>query len=241
MKKFITYIILICLSVQTQAQVITKTEPNQFEILQNGDTINRTDENGNRVGYWSIYHPGRYGDDPYYEVGNFNNNKKHGGWKSYAKNGFVREEINYFNNYKNGEAKFYDRGRLICIGQYKALRTDAAYDTIQVEDPVTNLYKSKIVPTSLGSVRHGFWVYYKPPFNEIKRIEEWSVDDLIYEKDYVTKTDSLYIQKRLSAYPHTSGKLPKGFWSKDKGRAPVRFTDFPENVKYVKPNVRKKK
>ena len=34
---------------------------------------------------------------------------------------------------------------------------------------------------------------------------------------------------------------PANVWilDKDKGKKPARFTDFPENMKYVKPNVRK--
>lgn len=229
------------ISFQLSGQTETKLSPNLYALSANGDTINRTDAQGERFGFWRIYHEGRYGNDPYYELGEFSANKKNGTWKEYSKNGLLLQQVNYFNGYKNGEAKFYDQGRLVCIGNYKALRTDVAYDTIQVEDPITNEYTEKVVPTSLGSVRHGFWVYYKPPFNEIKRIEEWQVDDLVYEKDYVSKTDSLYIQKRLESYPHNPNKKGNRIWPNQKERAPARFTDFPENTPYVKPNVRIKK
>lgn len=221
------------------AQTDVKLIPNQYELSSNGDTINRTNEKSERVGFWRIFHEGRYGNDPYYELGEYTENKKHGIWQEFSKNGLLLERINYYNGFKNGEAKFYDRGRLVCIGNYKALRTDAAYDTLQIEDPITNEFRQKIVPTSLGSVRHGFWVYYKPPFNEIKRIEEWQVDDLIYEKDYVSKTDSVYIENRLERYPHSADKKTDSFWPQKKNKAPARFTDFPENTPYVKPNVRK--
>lgn len=228
-----------CIGSQLYAQSATEMLPNQYVLSSNGDTINRTNEKSERIGFWRIFHEGRYGNDPYYELGKYVENKKNGVWQEFSKNGLLLEQINYFNGFKNGEAKFYDQGRLVCIGHYKALRTDVAYDTIQVEDPITNAFTEKIIPTSLGSVRHGFWVYYKPPFNEIKRIEEWQVDDLIYEKDYVSKTDSVYIQKRLERYPHSAKKKGDSFWPKKKNRAPARFTDFPENTPYVKPNVRK--
>lgn len=240
-KKIITYIILVTFSTTTWAQSKLKLEKNQYEISSKGDTINRTDQKGVRIGFWSIYHEGRYGNDPYYEMGEFSEGKKHGIWQEYTKNGLLLEQINYYNGYKNGEAKYYDQGQLVCIGNFKALRTDVAFDTLQIEDPITHEFKEKIIPTTLGSVRHGFWVYYKPPFNEIKRIEEWSVDDLIYEKDYVSKTDSIYIEKRINGYPHATGKEPAEFWSPQKGKAPARFTDFPENMQYIKPNVRIKK
>lgn len=240
-KRIITYFILILVSANAFGQTNKKLKPNQYVLSVAGDTINRTDGTGKRTGLWSIYYESRYGDDSYYEVGEFDNNKKQGSWKTYAKNGLLLKEVNYHNDFKHGETKFYEGGRLVCVGQFKALRTDVAYDTIFVEQPITNELKQKIIPTSLGSVRHGLWVYYKPPFNEIKRIEEYQFDDLIYEKDYVTKSDSAVIQSRISKYPHTTGNLPAGFWGGKKGQAPPRYTDFPENMKYVKPNPGKKK
>jgi antitoxin component YwqK of YwqJK toxin-antitoxin module len=240
-KKIVIYFILVFLSGQLLAQSSGMRSPFQYEIAMNGDTINRTNKNGLRVGLWSIYNESRFGDDSFYETGAFTEDKKNGVWKMYSKNGLLLRATNYYNNYKNGEEKFYDDGRLFCIGQNKALRTDVAYDTIMIEDPVTNKLTEKIVPTSLGSVRHGFWVYYKPPFNEIKRIEEYQLDELIYEQDYTTKSDSLAFKKRLAKYPHSSGKLPPGIWGVKKGKAPVRFTDFKENEKFIKPNPGKKK
>ncbi len=241
MKKIVIYFILICATTNICAQTTIKLEPNQFELSVGGDTINRTDHNGNRIGVWSIYYESRFGDDSYYEVGTFSKNRKQGSWKTFSKNGLLLKETTYHNNYKNGESKFYEEGRLVCIGQYKALRTDVAYDTIEVENPVTHEYNERIIATSLGSVRHGLWVYYKPPFNEIRRIEEYQLDDLIYEQDYTTKSDSIAIQNRLAKYPHTSGKLPIGIWGNKKNRTPPRYTDFPTNMKYIKPNPGKKK
>ncbi len=241
MRNFITYFILVCLSLPALAQNTAKQLPNQFEIAVNGDTINRTNAQGKRSGIWSIYNESRFGDDSFYDIGEYTEDKKHGVWKMYSKSGLLIKAVNYYNNYKHGEAKFYDQGRLVCVGQNKALRTDVAYDTILVEDAITNELKERIIPTSLGSVRHGLWVYYKPPFKEITRIEEYQLDELIYEKDYTTKTDSMAIQKKLATYPHASGKLPPGIWRRKKGKAPVRFTDFPENAKFIKPNPGKKK
>ena len=189
---------------------------------------------------WNIYHESYYGDDSYYEVGTFVENKKHGVWRTFSKNGMILKEEHFFNNYLCGERKFYSNGRLTCVGQFLALRTDVAYDTISIEEPVTGNWIEKIVPTSLGSVRHGFWKYYKPPFNELRRIEEYQLDELIYEQDYTTQSDSLQFEQRLAKYPHKSKALPVGFWSQDKGKEPPRFTDFPENVEYVKPNPGKK-
>jgi hypothetical protein len=222
------------------AQSINQLSPNQYAINRKGDTINRTDEQGKKTGIWSVYHQSRYGDDSYYELGHYTDNKKHGNWKTYQKNGLLMNQTNYYNGFKNGEVKFYSEGRLVCKGQFKALRTDVPYDTIQVEQPNGD-YKERVIPTSLGSVRHGFWVYYKPPFNEIQKIEEFQWDELVYEQDYATQADSLAYQSRMAKYPHSSGKLPPGIWGRKKGKAPSRFTDFPENTKFIKPNPGKKK
>ena len=240
MKKIITYFIFICSSLSCFGQSKVTLEPNKYLLSVTGDTINRTDHEGLRSGLWNIYHESHYGDDSYFEIGTFFKNKKHGSWKTYSKSGIILKDQNYYNNFLNGESKYYDNGQLSCVGQYKALRTDVAYDTILVEDPASADLIEKIIPTSLGSVKHGFWTYYKPPYNEIRKVEEYQVDELIYEQDYVTKSDSLQFASRLKKYPHKTNGLPVGFWSNQKGKAPPRYTDFPENVKYVKPNPGKK-
>ena len=211
-KNFVTYFILMSLGTTVLAQSSTKLSPNQYAIAVNGDTINRTNEKGHKTGLWSIYNESRFGDDSFYDIGEFSENKKIGVWKMYSNEGLLIKAVNFYNNFKHGEAKYYDQGRLVCVGQHKALRTDVPYDTIMVEDPLTNELKERIIPTSLGSVRHGFWIYYKPPFNEVTRIEEYQLDELIYEQDYTTKSDSIALKQRLAKYPHTSGKLPVGFW-----------------------------
>lgn len=240
-KNFFTYFIFIFSAQICVAQNTALLSPNLFEISSNGDTINRTDQNGNRVGIWSEYQGSRFGDDAFYEVGKYSKNKKHGNWKTYAKNGILLKEANYYNNFLNGESKFYDQGQLICIGQYKALRTDYEFDTILVENPITNAFEERIFPTSMGSVRHGFWTFYKPPYNEIRKVQEYQADELIYEHEYVTKSDSLAIQRRLNKYPHISKKKTVGFWRRGKEKKPPLYTDFPIDTKHVTPNPGKKK
>ena len=243
MKKISTYFILAVIGFSSYESCFGQTTdlaPNQYELSITGDTLNRTNDDGVRIGLWNVYFESRFGDDSYFEVGKFALGKKHGKWSTYTKDGFLTQEINYFNGYKNGEIKFYDRGRLICRGNYRALRTDVAYDTILVENPTDNSYTQKVVPTSLGSVRHGFWTYFKPPFNKIYKVEEYQVDILVYSHDYENERDSMAIQKRIDMFPHNSNELPPGIWTIDRGKKARRFTDFPENLKGVKPNPGKK-
>lgn len=218
-----------------------KFRANQYVLSVTGDTINRTNAKGVPYGIWNVYHESRFGNDSYFEVGEYQNGRQHGPWRTYTKGGTMTKETNYYNGFRNGEITFYERGQLVCRGNYKALRTDVAYDTILVENPTDNSLKEKIVPTSLGSVRHGFWTYYKPPFNKIIKIEEYQVDELVYSREYENEADSLAIQKRLDIFPHNSKRLPPGIWTKNRGKKAPRFTDFPANTKYVKPNPGKKK
>ncbi len=214
----------------------TILKPNLYEIAMSGDSINRTDHEGLRQGIWNVYHESRYGDDAYFEIGKYTDNKKNGEWKTYSKSGTILKEENYYNNYLNGEVRFYDNGMLTCVAQYLALRTDVPYDTIAVEDPITGEFVDKVIPTNLGSVRNGFWKYYKPPYNEIRKIEEYQLDELIYEQEYGTASDSILFQQRIDKYPHRSHRPPVGFWTIDRGRKPPRYTDFPENMKTIIPN-----
>jgi len=238
--KIILYFILLFALAQAKAQK-KHLKPNQFVVSVGGDTINRTDEHGLQQGLWNVYYPSNYGDESYFEIGKFVNGKKQGVWNTYSKNGIPMKSETYYNDYKNGEVKMYDNGQLFCIGNYRALRTDAAFDTILVEDPTNNKLVERIISTSLGSMKHGFWTYYKAPYNEIKKIEEYQLDELIYSQEYTTKSDSIAFRQRIEQYPHKSNQLPAGFWSMEKEKAPPRFTDFPENMQHVEPNKRKTK
>lgn len=243
-KNFSIYFFLFFASTTCWAQSAKKKSgqaPNQYQLSVTGDTLNRTDANGLRYGLWNVYHEARYGDGAFFEIGEFVNDRRHGTWRTYTKDGIIMLETNYYNGFKDGEIKYYDRGRLVCRGNFKALRTDVPYDTLLIEDPKDNSLKEKIVPTSLGSVRHGFWTYYKPPYNKVDRVEEYQVDELIYSHVYETEADSVAIQKRFDMFPHNSNRMPNGIWTLDRGKKAPRFTDFPANTKYVKPNPGKKK
>lgn len=211
-----------------------------YEVLENGDTINKLDNKNNKQGKWLITHEAHYDESAYMEWGTFDNNKKQGKWLTYAMNGTIQAMENYKQDNKDGEVRYFDEGDLYCVGHYLALRSLYDYDTIMVEDAVTNLEKPVIIKANRGSVRHGFWTYYEPHSSEIAKVVEYQADDIIYEREFLSKADSTYIEARLKVLPHVSNKNTNGVWQLHKNKKPIRYTDFPDNIEYVKPNVRRK-
>jgi hypothetical protein len=210
-----------------------------YEILENGDTINRLDNKNRKEGKWLIVNKGGYGEEDFIELGTYDHNIKMGTWKSYTMNGVIISQEYYKQGNKSGEAKYYDDGMLYCVGNYLALRSLYDYDTIMVEDPITGIEKPVVIKTDVGSVRHGFWTYYDPPSKEVKKVVEYQADEVIYEKEYTAKADSAYIKEKMKSF--SKGNTNANQMILEKNKKPSKFTDIPDNAEYVKPNVKKKR
>lgn len=218
-----------------------KLELLSYEIMDNGDTINKLDGENRRQGKWLITMPPRYGEEGLMEYGTYLDNKKVGKWQTYSLNGDLTAEEIYKSGNKDGEAKYYEQGRLFCIGNFLALKATQLLDTILVEDPITGIEKPVVIATEMGSVRHGNWTYFNMETRKIEKIVAYQVDDIVHETQSNSKVDSLYIQQREKSLPHRSNELPVNVWMLDKTRKAPRFTEFPENTQYVKPNSSSKK
>jgi antitoxin component YwqK of YwqJK toxin-antitoxin module len=211
-----------------------------FEVLSSGDTVNRVDSKNNKVGKWLITKDSKYGEEGFMEFGAYDKNNKMGTWKTYSLSGQIISIENFKSDRRDGEARYFENGYLYCIGNYLALKAKNEYDTILVEDPLTNLIKPVRIKTDLGSVRHGFWTYYTPGSKKIEKVLEYQADEVIYEKEYLGKTDSVYLEKKMKSLPHNSNKPSDEVWNFDKNKKSVKYTDIPDNTKSVVPNVRKK-
>lgn len=95
----------------------------KYEIL-NGDTVNYTDENNLKQGFWKIF--GRMAQLPDYqpeqvvEQGEYQNSRKQGIWKKFFPNGKTKSEIAYVNSRPNGYYKtYYDNGEIEEEGEWK--------------------------------------------------------------------------------------------------------------------------
>ncbi len=246
-------IILLCiLCVTSTAVSAQKKKKNTLEksnaivdytITEKGDTINRLDTKKRKQGLWMHTHDALRGEPSYTEIGNYIDDVKTGMWKFYSNEGLVMKEENYKRGALDGETRIYEDGFLSVVGNYKALTSKYAFDTFYVETPTSDKLIRKILPASLGSVRHGFWTYYDPQQMRIVRVQEYQADEIIYEKEYSTQQiDSTYIKSKEKLYPHnaSNAKQKPTFWILDKKKKPVKYSDMPENGQNVKPNVKKR-
>ena len=192
---------------------------------------------------WLIEHAAHYGEPAFVEYGPFQSDIRNGIWKTYSDQGVLQASETYRNGLKDGEGRYFEDGHLICLGHYLGLNAKKLYDTVMVEDAHTNQLKPVRIKTDVGSVRHGLWVYYDIRTGRMKRSEEYQGDELVSEHDYTTLTarDSLYIDQKMQQLPHRSRQeqadiipVPS---SKQKR---IRYTEFPDDIPYVTPNVRKK-
>jgi hypothetical protein len=211
-----------------------------YELSEYGDTINRMDDKKRKQGKWLQTFEARYGESGYMEYGNYVNDMRVGQWQTYELNGDLLSDEFYKSGHKDGEARYFEMGNLLCVGNYLALKSKQVLDTIMVEDPVTNQEKSIIIKTEVGSVRHGIWQYYKPGTMKLQQVIEYQADEIIYTKDYTNEVDSTYMNERKKTLPHVSKKPTVNAWMQDKNKKGFQYTDLPTDLDKIKPNVKQK-
>jgi antitoxin component YwqK of YwqJK toxin-antitoxin module len=245
-KSFIGVVVLFFFLLETgQAQVRTKggkagSKPNRwialksYEVLDDGDTINKLDELNRRQGKWLISYPELRGEDAYVEFGTYRDDRKINLWRRFTSRGQPIAVETYKKGRLDGEAKYYEDGRLFCIGNYYGLKEGDGWDTILVEDPITNIETPVRVKCEVGSVRHGLWTYYDPLSGKIKKIVEYHADQVIYEKEYLTQKDSTLAKRRWKQLPKEPYLDSETIWYIDKNKVPVNYADLPKKVVYKK-------
>lgn len=186
------------------------------------EPLNQTDSKGKPQGQWLVRQPARMGEDPYSEWGTYDHGVKTGAWYRFDSEGEVAAIERYRLGMKDGEAKYFERGRLVCVGHYRGLNPGRAYDTIYVLDPVTDIEHKRVVSTDLGSVRHGLWQYYDEFTGRLTREVEYQIDEVVDKKDFaIAAIDSAWYKRREAAMPHNQKHHYKP--PRDKQ---VRYTDF---------------
>lgn len=71
---------------------------------QTGDTLNRIDSNGYKIGLWKKKNT----NDSLLEEGNYKNDKKIGIWSSYYQNGRLKSRVSYVNGRPYGNYEMYN-------------------------------------------------------------------------------------------------------------------------------------
>ena len=170
----------------------------QDSMQANKSTLNKTDHKGRKNGLWLFHLNGSLGEYAYYQFGHYDHGRKTGIWYKVDANGDMMAAEQYKNNALDGEVKYYEEGKLYCVGHYRGLNPDNEFDTIYVEHPITGEMIKRIVSTDRGTLRHGMWRYYDPETGKLLREEEYQVDDLIYRKNFNNASaDSTYTAQRL--------------------------------------------
>lgn len=183
----------------TNAQTAAKTSGTEVS----SSTINQTDLSGKRHGTWLLTQPSKMGEDSYSEFGIYEHGNKTGPWNKLDNEGNVLAIENFKNDVLDGQVKYFEKGRLICMGFYRGLNPSRPFDTIMVEDPGTGAQVLRVVATEKGTMRHGMWRFYDADNGRLTREEDYQIDEIVYKKDFpLSKDDSAYYEKRNAKLPH---------------------------------------
>ena len=185
-------IILVCfISIQSNGQY------KSFLLTDNGDTLNRLDNNNLKQGRWKIHVNALRAQPAYDEEGAFKNNLKEGVWRKYDMYGLMFAQENYKWGNLNGLQQYLDQGRLEHEENWRSVDPDRKFDTIDVPD-VYDQYKieRKIIKVESYAVPFGEWKFYDPETGRILRTEHYDA------------LGNLYIPKK-EGVPATTDSIPK--------------------------------
>ena len=169
--------------------------------------VNQKDNKGHKQGPWVYTVPEKRGEDGYTEFGNYLDDMRAGLWYKMNTAGDLVSIENYKKDVLDGESKYYTKGKVTCIGQYRGLNPDVKIDTVMVIEPVTGEQILVGVEADRGTLRHGVWKYYDELSGDLRKVEEYQIDSLIYEKFYpLSKSDSAFYEERNKNLPHMRSK-----------------------------------
>jgi len=161
------------------------------------ETLNQKNNKGEKTGLWYIEQKARMGQDGYITFGQYVHGEKQGLWYKLDELGRLLSIENYTNGALNGSSQYYEKGNLICIGNYRGLNTKQKFDSVWVTNPETGYDSMVVVPTTNGTVRHGLWRYYSPVSGQLIAEERYQVGTLISRKEFkaLPATDSIRYEK----------------------------------------------
>lgn len=169
--------------------------------------INRTDANGKPDGLWYLSTEGVRGEAAINTLGSYDHGEKTGTWYVSNERGDLISIENYKHNVKDGEAQYFENGRLTALGHYRGLNPRVPMDTFMLTDVITGEEKLMIIPTERGSVRHGTWRFYDDMSGRLVREEQYQMDELILSHEFKFSTnDSNYYEQRNRKLPHNGGR-----------------------------------
>lgn len=193
---------LLILALGSQAGFAQKEK--ESEKMLEAEKINQLSNSGKRQGPWLLTIKSRMGEPARKEFGNYEEGQKSGLWYRIDNNGDLLAIENFKNNVLDGEVKYYDQGRLFCVGHYRGLNPRQDFDTIVVVNPESMEEKYHVLSTEKGSLRHGSWKYFNVKNGNLIREEIYQIDNLVYKKAYGNpgSEDSLFKKQYEKRLPH---------------------------------------
>lgn len=174
-----------------------------YAQLFSGGNTNQYDRSGLKHGFWYIQEAPSKGEEGQSIFGHFSHGKRNGLWYTHDNRGNIISIENYRNDVRDGEAKYFENGRIVCTGTYRGLNPLEKLDTFNVVFPQTGEERIMIVPTERGSVRHGSWRFYNEISGRLIREEYYQADELIYRQDFVlSAADSTQYAQWEKSLPH---------------------------------------
>jgi len=170
--------------------------------IESGDTINFTDANNLKQGFWKIFGrmrrtPG-YDQDQVIEQGKYENSRKQGIWTKFFTSGKTKSEIEYKNSRPNGQYKtYFENGQVEEEGNWKSNRNTGDfkryYDNGQV---------SQEFAFNTSGKRDGTQKYFYDDGTlmieaEIKSGKEEKVTE--YHPDGSLKAEKVFVDGKLDA------------------------------------------
>ncbi|HET9056752.1 MAG TPA: hypothetical protein VFN30_07885 [Chitinophagaceae bacterium] len=151
-----------------------------------GDTLNRTDQKGQKQGPWVVKIDQLRGEPGYEEEGIFKNDKKEGIWRRYNLQGDLTAIEKYRWGNKDGVQQYFTMfGDLIREESWRAINPDNQYDTVPVYDlnKADYIKEYRVVKVEGYSYKHGRWKFYDPPDTRVVKSEMYFLDKLQREGD----------------------------------------------------------
>lgn len=175
MRKLQLFVCFLFLFIST----IVSAQYKDFSLNQIGDTINATNNAGQKVGKWVIEVGELRGEPGYVEEGVYKKGEKHGYWRRYSTLGDLLAVENFIYGGKAGLQQYFTfLGELEHEENWKGYNPDAPYDTIPVYGTGSGeIVDYKIVKAQPYSVKDGEWRYYEA--GRLIRTEQWSNNNIV--------------------------------------------------------------
>ena len=150
-----------------------------FLVNPKGDTINCTDFNGKRQGYWLVRVEALRGNAGYDEEGYYLDGMKDGTWYQYSKMGDLIAQENYRWGMKDSINQYFNvTAGLIREESWKAINPADPWVEIDVEDVYhPGTFVKTRVKMEGKSYKHGTWKLYDPQTGALVKTEVWYMNE----------------------------------------------------------------